>query len=52
MIRMSLSDGIVTEDERSALHSFAGRFALRPDDVTTMIVEEREEMARSVRGVS
>ncbi len=41
MIRMSLADGVVTEDERAALHSFAARFALRPDDVTTMIVEER-----------
>ncbi len=51
MIRMSLTDGVVTEAERSALHSFAARFALRPDDVTTMIVEEREAMSRSVRGV-
>lgn len=52
MIRMSLADGVVTEDERAALHSFAARFALRPDDITTMIVEEREAMSRSVRGVA
>ncbi len=52
MIRMSLADGVVTEDERAALHSFAARFALRPEDVTAMIVEEREAMSRSVRGVA
>jgi hypothetical protein len=52
MIRMSLADGVVTEDERAALHSFAARFGLRPDDITTMIVEEREAMGRSVRGVN
>ena len=51
MIRMSLADGVVTEDERAALHSFAARFSLRPDDITLMIAEEREAMARSVRGV-
>ncbi|MDD5304056.1 MAG: TIM44-like domain-containing protein [Elusimicrobia bacterium] len=51
MIRMSLADGVVTEDERAALHAFAARFALRPDDITTMIVEEREAMSRGVRGV-
>ncbi len=41
MIRMSLADGVVTEDERAALHSFAARFGLGPDDVTLMIVEEQ-----------
>ena len=51
MIRMSLADGVVTEDERSALHSFAARFTLRPADVTTMISEEREAMSRTARGV-
>lgn len=52
MIRMSLADGVVTEDERAALHAFAARFALRPDDVTTMIVEERAAMDRTARGVA
>lgn len=52
MIRMSLTDGVVSEDERSALHSFAARFSLRPDDITLMINEERDAMSRSVRGVS
>ncbi|MCM2304368.1 MAG: hypothetical protein NDJ72_06675, partial [Elusimicrobia bacterium] len=52
MIRMSLTDGVVTEAERAALHDFGARFALRPDDITAMIVEEREAMVRSVRGVS
>lgn len=52
MIRMSLADGVVTEAERAALHSFAARFALVPDDVTAMIVEERAAMSRSVRGVA
>ncbi len=51
MIRMSLADGVVTEDERAALHSFAARFGLRPDDITTMIAEERAAMGRSIRGV-
>jgi len=41
MIRMSLTDGVVTQGERSALHSFAGRYGLRADDVTAMISEER-----------
>lgn len=50
MIRMSLTDGAVTEAERSALRSFAARFHLRPDDVATMIVEERDAMRRAVRG--
>ena len=52
MIRMSLTDGVVSEDERSALHSFAARFSLRPDDITLMINEERDAMSRSVRGVA
>lgn len=52
MIRMSLADGVVTEDERSALHSFAARFGLRPDDITLMIAEEREALGRAVRGVA
>jgi len=52
MIRMSLIDGVVSEDERAALHSFAGRFGLRPDDVTLMIAEQREALRRSVRGVA
>ena len=46
MIRMSQTDGVVTEDERAALHCFAARFGLRPGDVTTIIVEEREAMGR------
>jgi len=41
MIRMSLADGSVSEGERSALHSFGGRFGLRPDDIAAMIAEER-----------
>ncbi|MDP3542241.1 MAG: TIM44-like domain-containing protein [Elusimicrobiota bacterium] len=41
MIRMSLADGAVSDAERAALHAFAARFALLPDDVASMIVEER-----------
>ncbi len=52
MIRMSLTDGVVSEDERAALHSFGARFGLAPGDITTMIVEQRDAMSRSVRGVS
>jgi hypothetical protein len=52
MIRMSLADGQVSEDERAALHSFAARFSLRPDDITLMISEERDAVSRSVRGVA
>lgn len=52
MIRMSLTDGVVSEDERAALHAFGARFGLRPADITTMIVEQRDAMSRSVRGVA
>lgn len=50
MIRMSLADGMVTESERAALHSFAARFGLRPDDIAAMIVEERETTGRAAQG--
>lgn len=49
MIRMSLADGIVSDAERAALYAFAARFALRPDDVASMIAEERAGMARPAR---
>lgn len=49
MIRMSLADGAVSDAERAALHAFAARFALHPDDVASMIAEEREGMARPAR---
>lgn len=52
MIRMSLTDGAVSEDERAALHAFGARFGLRPADITTMIVEQRDAMRRTVRGVA
>lgn len=52
MIRMSLADGAVSDGERAALHAFAARFALRPDDVASMIAEEREQMRRSSRAAA
>ncbi len=52
MIRMSLADGVVSDAERAALHSFAARFALRSDDVASMIAEERERTSRASRGAA
>jgi hypothetical protein len=47
MVRMSLADGVVTDSELAALHAFAARFSLRPDDVAAMIAEERGELERA-----
>lgn len=51
MIRMSLADGVVTAEERSALDSFAVKNGLA-GEVDRLVLEEREAMGRSVRGVA
>lgn len=42
MIRMSLADGLVSDAERAALHSFGARYSLRPYDIAAMVLEERD----------
>lgn len=52
MVRMSLADGVVADDERRALDAFAVKHGLEAYDVARYLTEERASMERAVRGVA
>jgi len=51
LIRMSLADGRITDEERALLAAFAGRVGLFPKEVDAMIAEERAALHAKAKDV-